>query len=302
MRSLMKSLEQQVILITGATDGLGEQLALELAAAGAAVLLHGRDPARGEAVLREIGEATGNDRLAFYLADFASLAQIRRLADAILADHDRLDVFVNNAAIGFGRRDAPEREVSQDGFERRFAVNYLAPFLLTRLLQPLLVRSAPARIVNVASAGQAPIDFDDVMLERAYDGVRAYRQSKLALVMFTFDLADELRDAGVTANCLHPATYMPTKMVLEAGVNPVSSLEQGLQATLRLVADADLDDVTGRYFDGQRDARAHPQAYDLDARRRLRELSTQLVGLPTEAMREATTTSIPAPARPCTAG
>jgi NAD(P)-dependent dehydrogenase (short-subunit alcohol dehydrogenase family) len=146
------------------------------------------------------------------------------------------------------------------------------------------VRSAPARIVNVASAGQAPIDFDDVMLERAYDGVRAYRQSKLALVMFTFDLADELRDAGVTANGLHPATYMPTKMVLEAGVNPVSSLEQGLQATLRLVADADLDGVTGRYFDGRREARAHPQAYDLDARHRLRELSTQLVGLPAEAI------------------
>jgi NAD(P)-dependent dehydrogenase (short-subunit alcohol dehydrogenase family) len=282
MRTLMKSLEQHVMLITGATDGLGKHLAHELAGAGATVLLHGRDPARGEAVLREIGEATGNDRLAFCLADFSSLAQIRRLADEILADHDRLDVLVNNAGIGFGRRDAPEREVSQDGFELRFAVNYLAPFLLTRLLQPLLVRSAPARIVNVASAGQAPIDFDDVMLERAYDGVRAYRQSKLALVMFTFDQADELRDGGVTVNCLHPATFMPTKMVLEAGVSPVSSLEQGVQATLRLVADADLDGMTGRYFDGQRDARALPQAYDLDARHRLRELSAQLVGLPAE--------------------
>jgi NAD(P)-dependent dehydrogenase (short-subunit alcohol dehydrogenase family) len=276
----MRSLEQQVILVTGATDGLGKQLARELASASATVLLHGRDRARGAAVLREIGEATGNDHLAFYLADFASLAQIRRLADEILAKHDRLDVLVNNAGIGFGRRGAPEREVSQDGYELRFAVNYLAPFLLTRLLQPLLVRSAPARIVNVASAGQAPIDFDDVMLEHAYDGVRAYRQSKLALVMFTFDLADELRDTGVTANCLHPATYMPTKMVLEAGVNPISSIEQGLQATLRLVTDRDLDGVTGRYFDGQREARAHPQAYDLDARRRLRELSARLVGLP----------------------
>jgi NAD(P)-dependent dehydrogenase (short-subunit alcohol dehydrogenase family) len=275
----MRSLEQQVILVTGATDGLGKQLARELASASATVLLHGRDRARGAAVLREIGEATGNDHLAFYLADFASLAQIRRLADEILAKHDRLDVLVNNAGIGFGRRGAPEREVSQDGYELRFAVNYLAPFLLTRLLQPLLVRSAPARIVNVASAGQAPIDFDDVMLEHAYDG-RAYRQSKLALVMFTFDLADELRDTGVTANCLHPATYMPTKMVLEAGVNPISSIEQGLQATLRLVTDRDLDGVTGRYFDGQREARAHPQAYDLDARRRLRELSARLVGLP----------------------
>ena len=156
---------------------------------------------------------------------------------------------------------------------------YLAPFLLTHLLEPLLVRSAPSRIVNVASAGQSAIDFDDVMLERGYSGVQAYCQSKTALVMLTFDLADELRDRGVTANCLHPGTYMPTKMVLEAGVSPVDSLESGVEATMRLVADPDLDGVTGKYFDRQRESRAHPQAYDADARRRLRELSAELVGL-----------------------
>jgi NAD(P)-dependent dehydrogenase (short-subunit alcohol dehydrogenase family) len=169
---------------------------------------------------------------------------------------------------------------SDDGYELRFAVNYLAGYLLTRLLLPLLEGSAPARIVNVSSAGQAPIDFDDVMLERHYDGVQAYCQSKLAQIMFTVDLAEELRGRGVTATCLHPATYMPTKIVLADGVTPVSSLEDGVQATVRLVADPQLAGVAGRYFNGQRQAEPHPQAHDPEARRRLRELSDRLCGLP----------------------
>jgi len=275
----VRPIEQQVILVTGATDGLGRALVGELAARGATVLLHGRDPVKGEATLRDIREETGNERLDLYLADFASLAQVRALAERVLAGHARLDVLVNNAGIGTVGGGSTERAVSADGHELRFAVNYLAPFVLTHLLEPLLVRSSPARIVNVASAGQAPIDFDDVMLERNYSGAQAYCQSKLALVMLTFDLADSLRDRGVTANCLHPGTYMPTKMVLDAGINPVDSLDSGVEATLRLVADPDLDGVTGTYFDRLRGARAHPQAYDLDARRRLRELSEQLVGL-----------------------
>jgi NAD(P)-dependent dehydrogenase (short-subunit alcohol dehydrogenase family) len=272
-------MDETVVLVTGSTDGLGRALARELAADGATVLLHGRDPARGEATLHEIREAAGTERLAaFYLADLSSLAQVRELAEAIRADHDRLDVLVNNAGIGTGPAGgAAKREVSEDGFELRFAVNYLAPFLLTRLLEPLLVHSAPARIVNVSSGGQAPVDFNDVMLERDYRGVRAYCQSKLALVMLTFDLADELRDWGVTANCLHPGTFMPTKMVLESGVTPVDSLESGVEATMRLVADAALQGVTGKYFDRMQDARASPQAYDAEARRRLRDLSTELV-------------------------
>jgi NAD(P)-dependent dehydrogenase (short-subunit alcohol dehydrogenase family) len=139
--------------------------------------------------------------------------------------------------------------------------------------------SAPARIVNVSSAGQVAIDFEDVMLQHAYDGTRAYCQSKLAQVMFTFDLATELRGAGVTVNCLHPASYMPTKIVMAARGSAISTLEEGVDATMRLAADAELDGVTGRYFDGQTGARAHPQAYDPDSRRRLRELSERLVGL-----------------------
>jgi NAD(P)-dependent dehydrogenase (short-subunit alcohol dehydrogenase family) len=171
------------------------------------------------------------------------------------------------------------RMESRDGHELRFAVNYLAHFLLTRRLMPLIVGSAPARIVNVSSAGQAPIHFDDVMLEHDYDGVQAYCQSKLAQVMLTVDLAEELSDAGVSANCLHPATYMPTKMVTHAGLSPASSLEQGTRAVLRLVTDESLDGVSGRYFNGEMEAPAHPQAYDPDARRALRELSERLAGL-----------------------
>jgi NAD(P)-dependent dehydrogenase (short-subunit alcohol dehydrogenase family) len=203
------------------------------------------------------------------------------LAEQILDENERLDVLVKNAGIGAGHGGG--REVSEDGHELRFAVNYLAPFLLTRLLEPLLVRSAPARIVNVTSAGQAAVDFDNVMLKRDYSGVQAYCQSKLALVMLTFDLADELRDRRVTATCLHPGTYMPTKMVLEAGISPVDSLESGVEATLRLVADPGLDGVSGKYFERMREAHAHAQAYDADARRRLRELSADLVELSAQA-------------------
>jgi NAD(P)-dependent dehydrogenase (short-subunit alcohol dehydrogenase family) len=273
----MRPLEEQVILVTGSTDGLGRALARGLAASGATVVLHGRDQAKGEETVREIREATGNDHLRFFLADFGSLAQVRRLAEQVLAEHERLDVLVNNAGIGTGR--GGDRELSEDGYELRFAVNYLAGFLLTRLLEPLLVRSAPARIANVSSAGQMPIDFGDVMLERSYRGVQAYCQSKLAQVMLTFDLAEELRDSGVTANCLHPGTYMPTKMVLEAGTRPIDSLESGVASTMRLVADPELDHVTGSYFERSREGLAHPQAYDRDARRRLRTLSAELVGL-----------------------
>jgi len=279
----VRPVDQQVVLITGATDGLGRELARELASRGATVLLHGRNAGKGAAAARQIQEATGEELPAFYLADFSSLAEVRGLADQILAEHDRLDVLVNNAGIGTAWRGRSEREVSEDGYELRFAVNYLAPFLLTRLLLPLLARSAPARIVNVASAGQAAIDFDDVMLGRTYSGVQAYCQSKLADVMLTFDLADELRGHGVTANCLHPGTFMPTQMVLEAGVTPVDSLESGVEATLRLVVDPELDGVTGKYFERLREARAHAQAYDVDARRRLRELSVELVRAPAPA-------------------
>jgi NAD(P)-dependent dehydrogenase (short-subunit alcohol dehydrogenase family) len=270
--------DEQTILITGATDGLGRALATELAAAGATLLLHGRDEARGRDTLAAIEQATGNDRLRWLCADLSSLEEVRGLGERLAGELERLDVLVNNAGIGTTIAGEDRRMESRDGYELRFAVNYLAGYLLTRELLAVLTRSAPARIVNVSSAGQAPIDFDDVMLERNYSGVQAYCQSKLAQVMFTIDLAEELRERGVTATCLHPATYMPTKMVLEGGIEPISSLEDGVRATLRLIADPQLEGVSGSYFNGQREAEPHPQARDPEARRWLRELSDRLCG------------------------
>jgi NAD(P)-dependent dehydrogenase (short-subunit alcohol dehydrogenase family) len=268
----------RTVLVTGATDGLGRALASELARRGATVLLHGRSRQRLEETRREIGQATGNHRLHGYLADLSSLQDVRRLGSEVAGGQERLDVLVNNAGIGAGPRQA-----SVDGYELHFAVNYLAPFLLTHLLLPLLRRSAPARIVNVASVGQAPIDFDDVMLERGYDPMRAYAQSKLAQVMFTFELAERLRaagESGVTVNALHPASLMNTKMVLESFGYTMSTVQDGMEATLRLVISPELEGVSGRYYDRLREARAEAQAYDPEARRRLWRLSERLAGLP----------------------
>jgi NAD(P)-dependent dehydrogenase (short-subunit alcohol dehydrogenase family) len=167
----VRPIDQQVILVTGSTDGLGRYMAGQLADRGATVLLHGRDAERARVAREEIGASTGNERLGSYVADLSALDNVRRLAEEIQSDRDRLDVLVNNAGIGGGQG---QREESRDGYELRFAVNYLSQFLLTKLLLGLLQRSAPARIVNVASIGQAPIDFDDVMLEHSYDAFRAY--------------------------------------------------------------------------------------------------------------------------------
>ena len=274
----MKPIAQQTILITGSTDGLGKQTALALARQGATVLLHGRDQQRLETTLREIQEATGNTQVEIYLADFSSLSEVRRMAKNLRAQHSRLDMLINNAGTG-GKLGSTRPELSRDGYELLFAVNYLAPFLLTHLLLPYLRNSTPARIINVGSAGQSPLDFRDVMLERRYDPFEAYCQSKLALVMFTFDLAEELKGEQITVNCVHPASLMNTKMVYEAFVHPLSTVEDGVNAVMHLATLPALDSVTGQYFNQQRVARAHAQAYDLAARSQLHQLSEQLTGL-----------------------
>jgi NAD(P)-dependent dehydrogenase (short-subunit alcohol dehydrogenase family) len=275
----MRPLAEQTILVTGATDGLGRGLAGELAAAGATVLVHGRDQARGRQTVEKIMAETGNQGVHWLRADLSSLDEVRGLADQVIAEQTALHGLINNAGIGTTLPGEGRRMTSRDGYELRFAVNYLAGYLLTRRLLGLIERSAPARIVNVSSAAQTPIDFDDVMLERGYDGMRAYAQSKLAQVMFTIDLAEEYEPERLTANCLHPGTFMPTKMVRAAGVTPVTALDDGIAATLRLIADPSLDRVSGRYFSGVREAEPNPQARDPKARRQLRELSDRLVGL-----------------------
>jgi NAD(P)-dependent dehydrogenase (short-subunit alcohol dehydrogenase family) len=276
----MDKLAGAKILVTGATDGLGRRLASDLAATGATVLLHGRSRERLEATIEKVRGETGNEKLGSYLADLSSLGEVRALAHRVLAEQDRLDALINNAGV-----IVRERRESEDGYELTFAVNFLAHFLLTRLLVPLLRDSAPARIVNVASAGQNPIDFDDVMLERSYSAMRAYRQSKLAQVMFTFELAERLEGSGVTVNALHPASLMETKMVLETFGSSMSTVEEGAEATMRLATSPELEGVTGRYFDGTREGRADSQAYDEGARERLWDLCEELCGTLLEPLR-----------------
>jgi NAD(P)-dependent dehydrogenase (short-subunit alcohol dehydrogenase family) len=267
----------KTVLVTGSTDGVGRYVAAKLAAGGAKVLIHGRDRDRAKSLADDI-RREGHGEAVFYPADLSSLAGARQLADAVLADHKRLDVLISNAGIG-SRTQGTERRESADGYELRFAVNYLSGFLLVHLLLPLLRASAPSRIVNVASLGQHPIDFDDVMLTKNYSGSRAYAQSKLAQIMFTIDLARELEGSGVTVNSLHPATYMNTTMVREGGITPISTVEQGGDAILHLVAGDDMTGKTGLFFNGMREAQANPQAYDDVARKRLRILSLELTGL-----------------------
>ena len=256
------------VLVTGATDGLGLALATRLAGEGATVLAHARSEERGREALAELLDGPGDVRLV--VGDLASLSAVRALADQV---PDRLDVLVNNAGIGF----AGGREESDDGYELRFAVNYLAGFLLASLLRDRLVASAPARIVNVASAGQQAIDFDDVMLEHGYDGARAYCQSKLAQIMHAFDLAEELRGQrrhrhGAAPGDLHGHEDGHRRRG-DAGQHraggPRGHLAPGRRSGAR--------GVSGAYFNGTSEVRADAQAYDLDARRRLRELSQRLV-------------------------
>jgi NAD(P)-dependent dehydrogenase (short-subunit alcohol dehydrogenase family) len=276
----MSSRRDLTVLVTGATDGLGRGVAERLAGDGATVHLHGRSGERLAATAAAIRAATGNERLHTHRADLASLAEVRALADAVQRSAERLDVLVSNAGIGSGRPDLTTRQESRDGHELRFAVNYLAGFLLTLRLLGLLRRSAPARIVNVASLGQWPIDFDDVMLRSGYSGTRAYAQSKLAQIISGFELAERLAGDAITVNSLHPATYMPTKIVLEEVGRQVDTLELGIAATVRLATSPELEGVSGRFFDRLRETAADPQAYDRAARERLWRLSLELVGEP----------------------
>jgi NAD(P)-dependent dehydrogenase (short-subunit alcohol dehydrogenase family) len=255
-----------VALVTGSTDGLGRRVAELLAQRGDAVLVHGRHAGKVDDAV----QATAGER--GYVADLASLAQVRRLAEEVRRDCDRLQVLVNNAGL-----IVRERSESEDGYELTFAVNYLGHFLLTLELLPLLKASAPARVVNVASIGQQAIDFDDVMLERGYHPYGAYTQSKLAQIMFTFELAERLgADHRVTVDAIHPATLMDTKMVRDTFGRARASVDEGAKAVLRLIDDGG---GSGRYFEGTREARAHRQAYDADARYELWELSERLAGV-----------------------
>jgi NAD(P)-dependent dehydrogenase (short-subunit alcohol dehydrogenase family) len=266
----------KIILITGSTDGIGLGTALALARQGHTILVHGRDPEKIAVTCRRIMDETRNERVEGYLGDFSALANVRRLAAEIGARHDRIDILINNAGIGGGGHF--KRELSADGFEVRFHVNHLAPFLLQHLLLPLVQRAAPSRIVNVASGAQMPIDFSDVMLEKSYTGFQAYSQSKLAMVMTSFDLAARLDPSRVTVNALHPGTMLNTKLVRAIG-KPQGSVEIGIEAEVYLATSREVAGVSGGYFDRLERTTANAQAYDPDARAKLWALSEKLVGI-----------------------
>lgn len=270
----MKPPYEQTILLTGATDGIGKQTALRLAQLQYHLLVHGRNPGKLLQLISEIKEKTGNPHIEYYTADLSSLEEVRKLAIDVLNRHPQIEILINNAGVGFA-----DPRYSKDGYELRFAVNYLAPFLLTRLLLPALKNAVSARIINVSSAGQLPLDFNNLMFEKNFDGVNAYRQSKLALIMFTIDLAEELKDEGITVNSLHPGTYLNTKMVRNAGIKPWGEVDSGADAEVFLATSPELEGVTGKYFDGKKQAEPLTQAYDKKVRNQLKDISYQLTGL-----------------------
>jgi NAD(P)-dependent dehydrogenase (short-subunit alcohol dehydrogenase family) len=266
----MPTAPDHTVLVTGATDGLGLEVARRLAASGSTVLAHGRDQAKLDRVVAELGDGASG-----YLADLGSLEQTREFARRVAAEHDELDILINNAGV-----ITHQRETSVDGYELVFAVNYLAHFLITLELLPVLSQTPGSRIVNVSSLGQAAINFDDVMLENgSWNPGRAYSQSKLAQILFTVELAERLPLGGSpTVNALHPSTYMDTKMVRDSGTTPITSVDAGAEATLRLAVGDDVDGVSGRFYDVLVEATPDPQASDDAALTRLWELSEELTG------------------------
>jgi NAD(P)-dependent dehydrogenase (short-subunit alcohol dehydrogenase family) len=278
--------DQKIILLTGATDGIGKLAAGRLADLGHTVLVHGRSPGKVERVTAEIRKASGNRNLSPFTADLASLAEVRRLAEGLRDRFDRLDVLINNAGVLPAKEDKGERPLSEDGHELCLAVNYLAPFLLTHLLMPLLRAAPAARILNVSSAAQERVDCDDLELEKeTYAPMHAYARSKLALAMFTMELNDRLKadNDKTTVNCLHPGTLLDTKMVRQAFSRPQGGAESGADVEVYLAVSPDVEGVSGAYFDRKTRARAHDQAYDLESRDRLWQRTLALTGLVTYA-------------------
>ena len=282
----------KVCLVTGATSGIGRETARGLAAQGATVIVAGRDRRRCEQTAVALQRGYPAARVSYLAADLSSQAEVQRLADALTRQYDRLDVLVNNAGAQFRARHE-----SADGIELTFALNHLAYFLLTLRLLDVLKASAPSRIVNVASHAHhgAALDFDDLELRRGYDGSRAYRQSKLANIMFTYELARRLEGTGVTANALHPGVVSTDfgakdeglRSLLRRLARPAVRLAlgrraispwEGAQTSLYLATSPDVEGVTGQYFDKKAAVRSSDESYDPVAQQRLWEISAAITG------------------------
>lgn len=277
LKKVMTSIAGKTILITGATDGLGKEVAKRALKAGATVLIHGRNKQKGERVVLELISETNNDTIKYHNADLTSLQQVKDLSKQIISGHERIDVLINNAAIGGGPKGDAERELSADGFELRFAINHLAHFLLTQNLLSVIKHSAPSRIVHVSSIGQLPINFDDIMMEKKYDSYTAYCRSKLAQILYGFELAEKLEGTQVTVNSLHPATLMDTNMVHEFFGKVSSTINDGADVVDHVAFSPETENISGSYFNQKREAKANAQAYDKDAREKLWQVSEELV-------------------------
>jgi NAD(P)-dependent dehydrogenase (short-subunit alcohol dehydrogenase family) len=275
----------KTIVVTGASAGIGREVARGAAARGARVILVCRDRARGERAQAELRRTVSTGTLELVVADLASLLDVRRLAEILTRRLERLDVLVHNAGVV-----TPTRETTEDGFERTFATNHLGPFLCTHLLLPLLRRSAPSRVVVVASQVEArgDIHFDDLQQERSFEPLRAYDQSKLANVMFTQALARRLEGTGVSVNCLHPGVLATNLLCDYLGRPRVASLAhrfthpgpaRGAEHVLRLAFDPALEGVTGRYFHEGRERPSSPRSRDVELQERLFRRTAELVGL-----------------------
>ena len=270
-------MKDKIVLITGSTDGIGKQTALELARLGATVLLHGRNAERGQKALAEVRKVTGSESLDYFAADLSSLKQVRALAAQVREKYDRLHVLVNNAGVYM-----QERRLTEDGLETTFAVNHLAHFLLTHLLLDLLKKSAPARIVNVSSGlhHSARVDLDDLQGEKRFSGFSAYCLSKLGNILFTYELAERLAGTGVTVNALHPGG-IATKLLRAASGSSGASLEEGAATPVYLASAPEVENVTGEYFVRKRAAPSSPLTHDVKLRREFWAISERLAGIKT---------------------
>jgi len=270
------TMKNKTVLITGSTDGIGKETALQLAQLGATVIVHGRNAERCQAACDDIRQATGNPNVDFVVADLSSQKQVRQLATDVLARTDRLHVLINNAGVIL-----LQRQLTEDGVEMTLAINHLAPFLLTNLLLDRLKASAPARIVNVSSTVHydAALKLDDLQSERKYNGINAYKQSKLGNVLFTFELAERLKGSGVTVNCLHPGIVATKLLDTGWGWSNGLSSAQGAALSVYLASSPAVETMTGKHFEGTSPGGASPKANDVKLRRQLWDISAQLTGL-----------------------